>query len=76
MHYYIALLYCIIILHYYIALLYCIIILHYYIALLNLKCTIKILNKLIIIYNKTNVLTIRINFSNNVFNFLKIMLLL
>jgi len=40
---------------------------HYYIALLNLKYTIKILNKLIIIYNKTNVLIIRIDFSSNIF---------
>ncbi len=40
---------------------------HYYIALLNLKYIIKILNKLIIIYNKTNVLIIRIDFSNNIF---------
>jgi len=62
--------------YYYIALLYCIIILHYYIALLNLKCTTKISNKLIIIYNKINVLIIRVNISNNVFDFLKIMPLL
>jgi len=48
---------------------------HYYIALLNLKYIIKISNKLIIIYNKINVLTIRVDFSSNIFDFLRIMLL-